>query len=89
MTKFYELGVKLALDNMGQTNFNTQSSSASGSVSKVKMPKPPKPKLPPKSSLTPEPTTAPPRPAPTRAINTGPWGMRYGGRGVSAREIGT
>lgn len=84
MNEFYELGVKLALDMLQQTSSKTRSSQTAAST---KLPKIEKPKMPPKQNAPEQVLTAPPRPMPTRAPDTGPYGMQYGGRGTGIRNV--
>ncbi|RLC88653.1 MAG: hypothetical protein DRJ03_01910 [Chloroflexi bacterium] len=85
MSTYYDVGVKLALEEVSQA-FKMTSSQSAASPSKVKLPKPPTPKMPPKSQALKQPTVAPPKALPTSAPDTGPYGLRYGGRGVDIRS---
>jgi hypothetical protein len=85
MSEFYDMGVKLALEEISQA-FKMTSSQSKSTPTKFKMPKIDKPKMPEKSKTLEKPNVAPPKPMPTRSPNTGPWGMRYGGRGTQIRN---
>ena len=88
MSHFYELGVKLALYDVRQS-FRIPSSKPRGGglkSTRIKLPKVPKPKMPEKTKMMEMPATAPPKPMPTKSPNTGPYGLRYGGRGTEIRS---
>jgi len=88
MNEFYEMGVKLALSDIQQSFKMTSSQSNSSGLKpkQLKLPKPPKPKMPETLKATEQPNPAPPRPMPTKSPDTGPYGMRYGGRGIELRS---